>query len=341
MSEKASKQLGLPSGIPVGSGVIDAYAGWIGTVGALANLPSHQLSEKTNGHGISDPFSCLAVVAGTSSCHLAMSRDPIFIDGVWGPYRDVILPNYWISEGGQSATGELLKHVLETHPAYQDAISLANLSDVSIYDYLNNYLGKLAEKRSVPISHLTRHLFFYGDLWGNRSPLADPNMTGSVIGLTGDISITGLAFQYYGAMEFIALQTRHIIDTMNKAGRSIQSIFMSGSQCLNAILMQLMATACHMPVVIPQYANAAVVHGAAMLGAKAGRARMTGGKESLWSIMRQMSKAGRVELPSTSKREKKLLEIKYTVFLEQSRLQREYRKSVDTALEECGLIDEH
>lgn len=342
MSEKASKQLGLPAGIPVGSGVIDAYAGWIGTVGALVDLGSSQISEQTDQHGSPNPFRCLAVVAGTSSCHLAMSRDPIFVDGVWGPYRDVILPKCWISEGGQSATGELLRHVLETHPAYQDTISLANLSDISIYDYLNSYLGKLAEKKSAPgISYLARHLFFYGDLWGNRSPLADPNMTGSVIGLTSDISITGLALQYYGAMEFIALQTRHIIDTMNKAGHSIQSIFMSGSQCQNGILMQLIATACNMPVVIPQYVNAAVVHGAAMLGAKAGKAHKTGGKESLWNIMGQMSKAGRVELPSTSKREKKLLDVKYKVFLEQSRLQREYRKSVDTMLKECELIDGH
>jgi ribulose kinase len=88
-----------------------------------------------------------------------------------------------------------------------------------------------------------------------------------------------------------------------------------------------------MPVVIPQYVNAAVVHGAALLGAKAGRAHKTGGKESLWSIMRQMNKTGRVELPSILRREKKLLDVKYTVFLEQSRLQREYRKAVDTALE--------
>jgi FGGY-family pentulose kinase len=335
LSEKASEQLGLPSGIPVGSGVIDAYAGWIGTAGALVDLPSSGCCEQNDRYDMSDgPFSSFAVVAGTSTCHLAISKDSIFVDGVWGPYRDVLLSNYWISEGGQSATGELLKHVLETHPAYQETTLLANLSDVSMYDYLNSYLGKLADKGSAPsISHLARNLFFYGDLWGNRSPLADANMTGSVIGLTSDVSITGLALQYYGALEFIALQTRHIIDTMNKSGHSIRIIFMSGSQCQNGILMQLIATACNMPVVIPQYVNAAVVHGAALLGAKAGRAHKTGGKESLWSIMRQMNKTGRVELPSILRREKKLLDVKYTVFLEQSRLQREYRKAVDTALE--------
>ena len=69
-------------------------------------------------------------------------------------------------------------------------------------------------------------------------------MRGSVIGLSSDKSLDGMALYYYGAMEFIALQTRQIVATMNKAGHKISSIFMSGSQCQNDILMDLMATAC-------------------------------------------------------------------------------------------------
>jgi ribulose kinase len=34
LSKKAGHELGLPTGIAVASGVIDAYAGWIGTVAA-------------------------------------------------------------------------------------------------------------------------------------------------------------------------------------------------------------------------------------------------------------------------------------------------------------------
>ena len=43
-------------------------------------------------------------------------------------------------------------------------------------------------------------------------------MTGSVIGLSSDRSMDGLALYYYGTMEFIAMQTRQIIETMNNAG---------------------------------------------------------------------------------------------------------------------------
>jgi FGGY-family pentulose kinase len=262
-----------------------------------------------------------------------MSQKPVFVDGVWGPYRDVLIPDYWMAEGGQSATGELLKHVLETHPAFQQAMSVAETFNANIYDYLNEHLAELQTKEDAPtISYLGRHFFFYGDLFGNRSPIADPNMKGSVIGLSSDRSVDGLALMYYATMEFIALQTKQIIQRMNDSGHVINSIFMSGSQCQNSILMDLMATACEMPVVIPRYVHAAVVHGAAMLGAKAASADKDGNTEPLWDIMDRMSKPGKVVLPGKDQNEKKLLEAKYKVFLMQCEQQREIRREIDEAV---------
>ena len=333
LSEKAGNQLGLPAGIAVGSGVIDAYAGWIGTVGAKVNLGNDQLDSHFPKNDISQAFTRLAAVAGTSTCHLAMSKEPVFVNGVWGPYRDVLLPDYWMAEGGQSATGELLKHVLETHPAYNETMSMAESFNTSIYDYLNSHLEEMKDKIDAPtISYLGRHFFFYGDLWGNRSPIADPNMKGSIIGLSNDRSMDGLAIHYYATMEFIAMQTRQIVETMNEAGHSISSIFMSGSQCQNKILMEIMATTCGMPVLIPRYVHAAVVHGAAMLGAKAASADKDGNTEPLWSIMDRMSKPGKIVRPGKNANEKKLFDVKYKVFLEQCNTQQTYRKSVDEAI---------
>ena len=330
LNEKAASDLGLPAGIAVGSGVIDAYAGWVGTVGAKVKTDDHELSHELQKNDISQAFTRLAAVAGTSTCHVAMSPKPVFVPGVWGPYRDVLIPEYWMAEGGQSATGELLKHVLETHPAFQQALDIAQSSSKNIYEYLNEHLKELQRQKDAPtISFLSRHFFFYGDLFGNRSPIADPYMTGAVIGLTSDKSIDSLALHYYAAMEFIALQTHQIVETMNTAGHQIKSIFMSGSQCQNPILMHLIASACNMPVLIPQYVHAAVVHGAAMLGAKAASADKTGKTEPLWDIMDRMSKPGTVVMPTSDPREKELLRVKYKVFLEQCYSQREYRKEVD------------
>lgn len=310
--------------------MIDAYAGWVGTVGAKVPLSGHELSADIPKNDQSQAFSRLAAVAGTSTCHLVMSRDPVFVNGVWGPYRDSIIPNYWMAEGGQSATGELLKHVLETHPAFNQATSMAESYNTNIYDYLNEHLRDMQTRQNAPsIPYLGRHFFFYGDLFGNRSPVADPTMKGAVIGLSSDKSLDGMALYYYGTMEFIALQTKQIIGAMNGAGHKISSIFMSGSQCQNDILMSLMATACEMPVLIPRYVHAAVVHGAAMLGAKAASAGKDGKTEDLWSIMDRMSKPGKMVKPTEVKGVAELLNVKYKVFLEQCERQREFRKMVD------------
>ncbi|KAI4208609.1 MAG: hypothetical protein LQ348_000086 [Seirophora lacunosa] len=333
LSEKAASDLGLPPGIAVGSGVIDAYAGWVGTVGAKVKLSSHELSGEYSISDKNQAFSRLAAVAGTSTCHIAMSPEPVFVKGVWGPYRDVLIPGYWMAEGGQSATGELLKHVLETHPAFQQTLSVSESYNTNIYDYLNEHLKDMKKKQNAPsISYLGRHFFFYGDLFGNRSPVADPRMTGAVIGLSSDKTVDGLALYYYATMEFIALQTHQIIETMNKSGHQIHSIFMSGSQCQNDILMSLMASACDMPVLIPQYVHAAVVHGAAMLGAKAASADKDGKTEPLWNIMDRMSKPGKTIPPTTDPHEKELLAVKYKVFLEQCNSQQTYRKDVDDVI---------
>lgn len=284
------------------------------------------------GDGRTEAFKRLAVVAGTSTCHIAMSPSPVFVPGVWGPYRDTIFAGCWMAEGGQSATGQLLRHVLETHPASKAAFALAESKGTNIFSLLNTHLQTLtAERKLLCIGELARFFFFYGDLFGNRSPLADPKMTGSLVGLTSDTSIENLAIHYYGTLEFIALQTKQIVDTMNNSGHSISSIFMSGSQCQNGILVNLIASACNMPVVVPRgrYVEAAVCHGAAMLGVKAGNVDSEGHTVDLWDVIDQMSKHGSIFYPTEGGYEKALLAAKYQVFLDQCQRQREYRAVVE------------
>ncbi|KAI5295127.1 hypothetical protein KEM52_002297 [Ascosphaera acerosa] len=329
---QAAEDLGLPAGIAVGSGVIDAYAGWIGTVGAKLSIRGQEHIPESVKRDQSQALTRLAVVAGTSTCHLAMTPEPVFVQGIWGPYRDTIFPDRWMAEGGQSATGELLNFITETHPAHAEAVRSAERQGLSIYSYLNEHLREMAARDGAPsVSHLCRHMFFYGDLFGNRSPLADPHMAGSLIGMSSDKSVDSLARLYYVTLEFIALQTKQIVEAMNNAGHKISTIFMSGSQCQNPVLMDLIATACDMPVVIPQYVSAAVCHGAAMLGAKAASSDESGRTEDLWKIMDRMSKPGRAVYPLENQMERALLRVKYDVFLEQLAKQREYRDRVDAA----------
>jgi ribulose kinase len=78
----------------------------------------------------------------------------------------------------------------------------------------------------------------YPDFSGNRSPLADSNLRGTIHGLTLEADLDTLAFHYYATIEAIGHQTKHIIDCLNEAGHQIKSIFMSGGQCKNNLLIQ-------------------------------------------------------------------------------------------------------
>lgn len=158
-------------------------------------------------------------------------------------------------------------------------------------------------------------------------------MKGTVVGLSSDSGIDALAVHYYMTMESIALQTKQIVDHMNASGHRIRSIFMSGSQCQNEILMHLITTSCEIPVVLPRYLHAAVVHGAAMLGARAATAAMNGNLEPLWTIMGRFTRPGDVVDPGTDSCEKKLLMAKYSIFLELGEQQVIYRRRVDEALQ--------
>lgn len=271
LSEHAAEELGLPVHCVVGSGVIDAYAGWVGTVAAQTDveLPDLVEADRTK-KGIDRATGRLAAVAGTSTCHIALSRDPVFVNGVWGPYRDVMAHGFWAAEGGQSCTGALLAHVMSTHPAFTELSHLSDAANISKFDYLNSRLESLVQQRGErSVVALAKHLYFYGDYHGNRSPIADPSMRAAIIGQSMDNSIDDLAVTYLGACEFIAQQTRQIVEKMCQAGHKISTIFMSGGQCRNGLLMRLLADCTGLPIIIPRYIDAAVVFGSALLGAVA------------------------------------------------------------------------
>ena len=67
---------------------------------------------------------------------------------------------YWLAEGGQSITGQLLAHVLATHPANHALIRNAEQSNISKFEYLNSLLEDLVKDNNErsPVS-LARHMF--------------------------------------------------------------------------------------------------------------------------------------------------------------------------------------
>ncbi|GAA6032037.1 hypothetical protein JCM8097_003398 [Rhodosporidiobolus ruineniae] len=344
LSKQAAEELGLLEGTAVGSAVIDAYAGWVGTVAAPM--------EGQKDTSLSDSRNRLAAIAGTSTCHIVQSDDPVFVPGVWGPYKHAVFPGYWMNEGGQSSTGQLLDFMVDTHPAAAKLKQQAKEKGTNHFSLLAEILDEMVKEKKVPfMSYLTRDMYLYPDLHGNRSPLADVDMRGMLIGMQLDKTVGDLALRYYATGEAIALQTRQIIDEMNARGHKIDSIFMSGGLVKNRFLMSLIADICNMPVQLPYSHSASVVIGSAMLGAAAyeEKERLQGGKldsqdeaekssfgmkERLWDVMVRMSRPGTTVHPGASDAELKLLGAKYEIFKEMITLQRKWRSQVRQALGE-------
>ena len=65
-----------------------------------------------------------------------------------------------MAEGGQSATGALLHHVMTSHAAYPAAKKTASDKNLSVFEYLNCHLESLRSQANSPtLAHLTRYFF--------------------------------------------------------------------------------------------------------------------------------------------------------------------------------------
>jgi len=278
LAPEAAAEFGLQPGTPVGVSMIDAHAGGIGMLGMRAP-----------GHGLPDLNRRLALIGGTSSCHMVVSPEARPITGVWGPYYSAMVPGLWLNEGGQSATGALIDHIVFQHGASREAARQAETAGCSIYDFLNRRLQELAGQR--PLHQLTRDLHIGPDFHGNRSPRANPHLRGMVSGLSLSATIDDLARLYLATIQAVALGTRHIIEEMNRAGYTIDTLVSCGGGTKNPVFLQQHADATGCRLLLPEEPEA-VLLGAAMLGAVACEIQ-----PSLTDAMSAMSRPGRTIEP--------------------------------------------
>ncbi|XP_031973271.1 FGGY carbohydrate kinase domain-containing protein isoform X2 [Corvus moneduloides] len=262
----------------------------------------------------------VAMICGTSSCHMGVSETPIFVPGVWGPYFSAMVPGLWLNEGGQSATGKLIDHVVQGHVAFPELEAKAAASAHSIYTYLNSHLDLI--KKSLPVGFLTVDLHVWPDFHGNRSPLTDLTLKGMVVGLTLSRGLDELALIYLATIQAIALGTRHILEAMQAAGHDITTLFLCGGLSKNPLFVQMHADITGKPVVLSKEVESVLV-GAAILGACA-----SGDFASIQEAMAKMGKIGRVVQPNHE--HKRFYDKKYEVFLKLVEHQREYRSIMNS-----------
>jgi FGGY-family pentulose kinase len=308
LTERAARELGLAPGTAVGVSIIDAHAGGIGLLGT--SIEGAALSA-------ADLETRLALIGGTSSCHMAVSSEARFVPGVWGPYFSAMLPGLWLTEGGQSATGALIDATVLGHARGAELSARAQQEGSNVYALLNAELGELAKAQRFP-AELTRDLHVEPDHHGNRSPRADPTLRGMVSGLTLGTDLAALARLYLATVQGVAYGTRHIIDVMNQQGYRIDTLLATGGDAKNPVFVREHADATGCRIVLPAEPEA-VLLGSAILGAVA-----CGDQSSVLEAMSAMSRAGSVVSPSAGP-VRQFHDRKYAVFQAMHRHQLEYR----------------
>ena len=249
LTARAASELGLTTSCRVATGMVDAHAGALGLLGAHLGKPDTLTNE-------------LALVAGTSSCILGLSPDTQPIPGIWGPYFGAAAPDLWLVEGGQSAAGALLDHVIRTHSA----------GGAPTAERHAQIVARIAALRADPERHFAEGLHVLPDYHGNRSPYHMPTARGAIVGMSLEPGFDGLCALYWRAAVGLAMNLRQILGVMRQNGFSGDRLHVAGGHSANALLMELYAGALGIDVVSYSAVDALLVGMAMGVSVAAGAA---------------------------------------------------------------------
>ena len=283
LTEKAAGELGLSAGTPVGASLIDAHAGGIGAIGGPI--------EPGSPVNVCDR---LAYIMGTSACIMATTIDPCFVPGVWGPYYSGMVPGCWLNEGGQSAAGAAVDHLLRSHPAHAEASAAARGEGLDVIEWLERRIIARAGSPGAT-AELARDVHVLPEFLGNRSPYADPDCRAVIAGLDLDVDVGALERLFVAGLCGLAYGLADVVDAFAAHNVASNVIVMGGGASRSPLVRQIMADTTGLTVALPQ-TQEPVLLGAAMLGAVAG-----GAFGSLGETMASMSALGRLSKPTTSR----------------------------------------
>ncbi|SKA23997.1 FGGY-family carbohydrate kinase [Consotaella salsifontis] len=256
LTTDAAEELGLAPGTPVGASLIDAHSGGVGTFAG----------RRADGTTLA-PERQMALIMGTSACAMTLSREATFVDGVWGPYSGAMVPGFWLLEGGQSAYGAALDHLVTLHPAYPTVKAAADTAGQSLPAYLEAQALALAGSLEEA-ALLARSVHVVPEFLGNRAPYADPEATAVIDGLGLDASPASLVRLYVAGLCGLCYGTRQIVAAEQAKGVPLDTLVVSGGAAVSPLFRQILADATGLAVALPQTSEP-VLLGGAIVGAVA------------------------------------------------------------------------
>jgi D-ribulokinase len=282
LTKSAAHDFGLLEGTPVGASLIDAHAGGVGTIGGRGK----------SGQAV-DVCRRLAYIMGTSACIMATTSEPCFVPGVWGPYYSGMVPGFWLNEGGQSAAGAAIDHLIRSHPAYNEAVATAQAGGMEILEFLERRIVARSQSPSEA-ALLAGDIHVLPEFLGNRSPFADPDARAVVAGMGLDVDIGSMERLFVAGLCGLAYGLADVVDAFRSHGVDSDLMVMGGGAGRSSLVRQIMADTTGLAIALPE-TQEPVLLGAAMLGAVAGSCY-----GSIGEAMASMSAIGWLSEPTTS-----------------------------------------
>lgn len=216
LTAEASAWTGLPEGIAVAVGNVDAH---VTAPAAQAVGPGQMVA-----------------IMGTSTCHVMSAEVLREVPGMCGVVEGGIVAGSWGYEAGQSGVGDIFGWFTESSvPASYAAAAEAAGED------LHQHLTRLAAVQEVG-EHGLVALDWHS---GNRSVLVDHELSGLVVGQT---LATRPEDVYRALLEATAFGTRVIVETFRDSGVPVEEFVVAGGLAKNELLMQIYADVTRLPL---------------------------------------------------------------------------------------------
>jgi D-ribulokinase len=195
-----------------------------------------------------------------------------------------MVPGFWLNEGGQSAAGAAIDHLIRSHPAYDEAVAMAHAAGMEILEFLERRI--VSRSKSLGEAALfARDIHVLPEFLGNRSPFADPGSRAIVAGMDLDVDVGSMERLFVAGLCGLAYGLADVVESFRSHGVDSDLMVISGGAGRSSLVRQTIAA--------PE-TQEPVLLGAAMLGAVAGKSC-----GSIGEAMALMSAIGRLTESTT------------------------------------------
>jgi L-ribulokinase len=216
LSAQAAAWTGLPEGIAV----------------AVGNVDAHVTAPAADAIGVGQ----MVAIMGTSTCHVMNSDTLREVPGMCGVVDGGITAGLWGYEAGQSGVGDIFGWFVTTQVPHAYAAESAERG-ITVHELLTEKAATQAIGEHGLVV-LDWHL-------GNRSVLVNHELSGLVLGQT---LATRPEDTYRALLESTAFGTRMIVETFQASGIPVTELVVAGGLLKNELLMQIYADVLDLPL---------------------------------------------------------------------------------------------